>query len=646
MVVFALIVGKVTAQSVTADKNNYAVNENIVASFAGGPGNASDWLAVYPQGVVPDGSPAATLWLYTNGTQTSGGNATSGSVTFSSSSLAVGNYSLWFLANDGYSAIAGPVNFTVTSPPPSWTVSSFKRRHAVSGVAYSGKISGYTNFSSYTYSKVAGPAWLTVSATGELTGTPVVADAGQNTFTVRATDGTNTADATLLIEVFKPGTEVVRELKVMSYNAWHGWGQINNGHSKGLESIVLSGADVIGMQESTDNVSGSGVYQPQKIANDLGWYYRSNISGSLGLISRYPITDQTLAAGIARGIKVRLATNPAQEVILMNCHLDYTDYGPYAAQLPGATESSVLAEENSSDRDEQIAAIMSAMGAMLGNADNVPVLLTGDFNAPSHLDWIASTAGSHNGIPSVAWPTSNAVLGAGMLDTFRVIHPDPAVQPGNTWSPLFTADPQDRIDFVYYKGGSLIPTASRVYTTPVEISGGTWGNAPSGWQNNTWPSDHAAVLTVFKIKPVDADDDGLSDAFENKYFGNTTAQSGTDDADSDGASNQVEQWLATDPNDGGSRPLTQLLLPTSPEISPKLGFSLSPSALTTGIVCERSIDLEQWATVWSYQADPNLLSPILEVTSSAPGEWSILLTDADVDVTTDNMLFYRLRDGS
>ncbi len=639
------------AQSVTPDKVSYVEGEEIIASYSGGPGNASDWIAIYSQGNIPDGSPAASAWYYTNGTQTAGGSSTAGDVTFTNSGLVAGNYSVWFLANDGYTAIAGPTNFTITEPPvtdpPSWLVSQFKRRHGVSGAAYTGKISAYTNFSSYDFSKVTGPAWLTVSNTGILSGTPAMSDVGMNTFTVRASNGTVNADATMTIEVFAPNTEIVRGLKMMSYNAWHGWGQINNGHRKGLESIILSGADIIGMQESTDNVSGSGVYQPQKIASDLGWFYRSNISGSLGLFSRYPITDQTLAAGIARGIKVKLTESPQQEVILMNCHLDYTDYGPYAAQISGATEASVLAEETTSDRDEQITAIMNGMSAILNNADSIPVFLTGDFNAPSHLDWVPATAAAHGGVESVAWPTSTAVINAGMKDSYRMIHTNPAAMPGNTWSPTFKGtEPQDRIDFIYYKGSSLKPVASLVYTTAVENTVGAWGSSITPLKNNTWPSDHAAVVTTLKLKPVDADADGLSDAFENKYFGNTTAQIGSGDEDQDGSSNQMEQALGTDPTDKTSFPATILTIPDVPLTAPEISFELSELALENGLVCERSNNLQTWDTVWSYQADPSFSASVISVTESAINQWNAKITDTGVDSTLIGKIFYRVRLGN
>ena len=59
--------------------------------------------------------------------------------------------------------------------------------------------------SAVTYTKLTGPAWLTISPAGALTGTPSAADAGVNTFTARATDNTSlTTDVTLNISVINP----------------------------------------------------------------------------------------------------------------------------------------------------------------------------------------------------------------------------------------------------------------------------------------------------------------------------------------------------------------------------------------------------------------------------------------------------------
>ena len=58
------------------------------------------------------------------------------------------------------------------------------------------------NGGTLTYSKVTGPAWLTVAGNGALSGTPANSDAGTNRFVVRVTDSSGaTDDASLYIAV-------------------------------------------------------------------------------------------------------------------------------------------------------------------------------------------------------------------------------------------------------------------------------------------------------------------------------------------------------------------------------------------------------------------------------------------------------------
>lgn len=635
------------AQTVEPKQASYSTTEAIVVDFAGGPGKPSDWIGIYPKGVTPSGNPPSIDWLYTNGTQAIGGSLTAGTVTFSAGSLGAGTYSLWFLANNGHVQIAGPTDLAITQAntgPPEWIVSQFRRRHAVVGTAYTGKIGAYAadpDGTPSTYSKIDGPAWLSVSASGTISGTPDSTDTGKNSFTLRVSDGVDHADATMTIEVFQPGTEAISELKVLSYNLWHGWGKVNDGHRKGMASIILSDADLIGTQETVDNVSGSGIYQAQKIAELLGWYYGPSASGDSAIVSRYPITAN-LTAGLAKGARVKLTTNPLQECIIYSVHLDYRYYGPYEAEKPGASAASVLAEEMRSQRDEEIAAVMPAMAANLTNADRVPVILTGDFNAPSHLDWTPAAAANHGGISGVAWPASTAVENAGMLDSFRVVNPDPVLHPSNTWSPLFLGDAQDRIDFVYYKGASLLPVESQMFHTPIEVTVGSEGSANSQTRNNTWPSDHGAVLTVFQMKPVDRDKDGLSDAWEIENFGDLSSHDGTSDADGDGRSNLVEQMSGSSPVTHDTTPWLTIEPPTEPGDPAVPNFTLARIALGLGWVCERSPTLTDWTTVWSYRADPHLQSPAIQASAISTDRWNITLTDHEPDPATR---FYRFRTG-
>jgi endonuclease/exonuclease/phosphatase family metal-dependent hydrolase len=137
---------------------------------------------------------------------------------------------------------------------------------------------------------------------------------------------------------------------------------------------------------------------------------------------------------------------------------------------------------------DQLDDVLAAMAPQLAECDRTPVLLTGDFNAPSHLD-----------SPDVRWPVTLAAEAAGLRDSYREAHPDPATDPGVTWSPVHTLhedgsgrpEPQDRIDYVLYAGDRLA-----VRSAETLVTGGTLRDWPDV-RGNDWPSDHAAVVTTF-----------------------------------------------------------------------------------------------------------------------------------------------------
>ncbi|BCU78781.1 endonuclease/exonuclease/phosphatase family protein [Luteolibacter sp. LG18] len=534
------------------NKASYNTGENIVATFGRATGNTltvKDWIGIYRSNQTV-GTDYSLIWNYLNGSHTAPATAVqNGTVTFTSPTLPAGSYVAHFMANDGYTDLAAAVPFTIVASGgpavPQWVVNGFPLRYALTGTAYTGCVRGYAKDAdandTLAFTKVSGPAWLTVAANGTLGGTPGAGDTGVNTFTVKATDlQGNNASATCTVEVFAPGSAHVDRLKVLSYNLFHGWGKVTNGVRKGIDSILLSGADVVCTVESTDNVTGSNQFQPQAVAAEIGWYYtRIPGGGDVGVLSRYPISD-TYSASVAVGARVTLCANPLQEVIVYSAHLDYLHYGPYEAARAGSTNESTLAEETASNRDEQATALMAAMQAQLDAADQTPVLVCGDFNCPSHQDWTPAAASLHSG-KTVAWPATVTLTSAGLVDTYRQLHPDPVAMPGNTWAPIYTGDePQDRIDFVFAKGNRLTALTSAVYHTAVENTFNNYNSDITAIAGNTWPSDHAAVLTEFSVKAVDANANGLPDHWENQRFGGSAPQGATGDDDGNGISNFLD----------------------------------------------------------------------------------------------------------
>jgi endonuclease/exonuclease/phosphatase family metal-dependent hydrolase len=309
------------------------------------------------------------------------------------------------------------------------------------------------------------------------------------------------AAAMFLLSAALSAAEEKTGFTVMSFNCWHQWSRVDDGFAKAAKAIRESGADLVGLQESSpDSV--------KRMAAELGWHHAAGGTGSVQILSRHPVVEALHGEGIGKdrliGARIRLAGSPPREVVLFSTHLDYQHYGPYEARKKGATAGSVLALNRRSERIAQVAALVASIQPLLAAADQTPVILTGDFNVPSHLDWTLATAAEHGGIGPVAWPESLHLAQAGFTDSFRLKNPDPAATPGTTWSTIHKAgEPQDRIDFIYQKGGGLRVTDSRTFATAVETTVGAWGADTAAVTGNTWPSDHAAVLTTYALDPAE-----------------------------------------------------------------------------------------------------------------------------------------------
>ena len=129
----------------------------------------------------------------------------------------------------------------------------------------------------------------------------------------------------------------------------------------------------------------------------------------------------------AQGGRYVLAqVKPGQVFALANEHLPSDPYGPYLVR-DGKSLRQVLRNERSTRMPAARAALRGVRPALDAG---IPTLLTGDFNAPSYLDWTPATVGTRNGLRyPVAWPVSRAFAAAGFQDSYRVVHPDPVANP-------------------------------------------------------------------------------------------------------------------------------------------------------------------------------------------------------------------------
>jgi endonuclease/exonuclease/phosphatase family metal-dependent hydrolase len=186
-----------------------------------------------------------------------------------------------------------------------------------------------------------------------------------------------------------------------------------------------------------------------------------------------------------------------RHVAVFNVHLADFPYQPYQLTNIEYGDAPMLLDEASA-----IAAAAEARGpavelildvvAQLADIDLV--VICGDFNEPSHLDWTerAARAGRHP--LKVAFPTSATLANAGFIDGYRSFRPDEVADPGFTYTPLAAIDDEnehhDRIDFVYLKGDNVGVTSAAVA-----------GESPatSDIVVTPWPSDHRAVVVSLRF---------------------------------------------------------------------------------------------------------------------------------------------------
>ncbi|MBD1203979.1 MAG: endonuclease/exonuclease/phosphatase family protein [Rhodobacteraceae bacterium] len=277
-------------------------------------------------------------------------------------------------------------------------------------------------------------------------------------------------------------------LKVLSFNIWYGGDQVS--FAKVVEAIRLSDADIVGLQEPDGRTA--------EIAAAAGYPY---VDTRRHIISRYPIFDsgagETTAteappystAGLnPDALHALVQVAPHRVVAVANTHLTSDPYGPELLR-DGATPEEVLANEADTRLPEAEALIVGLAPVI---AAGIPLIVTGDFNSPSHLD--------ESGDGVIPWPVSKAMQAAGFTDAFRAANPDPVAQPGLTWTPgrPYPSIPEnetlDRIDFVWIANATA--TAALVM--------GEAGNPQNGLSLTPWPSDHRAVLAELSLTPAPA----------------------------------------------------------------------------------------------------------------------------------------------
>jgi endonuclease/exonuclease/phosphatase family metal-dependent hydrolase len=292
-------------------------------------------------------------------------------------------------------------------------------------------------------------------------------------------------------------------LRVMVWNVLHGANDVTNGAEKALKIIRETKPDIVMLQESyeiNDERPKLGAW----LATELGWNHHQAQSTHLCVLSPLEI-ETTFFHNPWHGVGARLRDEKGRELLAWSTWIDWRAYITYALrENPSISDEELLLLESvGSNRLQQVNAIIEHLQSTGQLEADIPLLVGGDWNCPSHLDWTVDTTRVYKRRRALPLPVSKAMENAGFSDTFRTLYPNPVQHPGITWSPMFRTKGEgaaqvdqcfDRIDRLYLKnpskptvGWTLRPTAGHVLPL-------VWEDEEMAIIDRTFPSDHGAVI--------------------------------------------------------------------------------------------------------------------------------------------------------
>ena len=316
-----------------------------------------------------------------------------------------------------------------------------------------------------------------------------------------------------------------RTLKALQFNVWLDATKVRGGLGLCADTILDSGADIVSLIE-VKNLRGDFVERLKKeleSKSTVEWYgkFAGNArkfgwDADTAILSRYPILDEEKIVYRTREncvVRSILDVHNGQRLAVYSVHLEYRSYTCYLPRgynsnsklfpgwgmirgptnnrswgcwmwemvfgggqqqqqpLPMINPELIRQDNIASTRPEAIQRLMDdarSLERQHNDGEQIPIIIMGDFNEPSALDWTTATANTadHNGLV-YPWDSTELLRQDGYVDSYREVYPDPVKNPGYTWpaaargtdgvrkktSWLKMADERDRIDFIFYKKG-------------------------------------------------------------------------------------------------------------------------------------------------------------------------------------------------
>jgi len=326
------------------------------------------------------------------------------------------------------------------------------------------------------------------------------------------------------------------KLKVLQFNIWQeGWEMGSAGTKMIADVIAASGADIVALSE-VRNWTANNMPMPfsdfhTRLKDELKTkgliFHGSWVAGcDVGFVSKFPLEFAEPVTEAKRSfIAAYHIRTPLGPLCVCSAHLDWKAYAlnlvrGYDAYTfrklsqPVTDTTKLHAMDAESSRNEALSELTKYAKTL-----NYPVLLAGDFNECSHLDWTDATKDTygHAGV-AIDWKQSKHLKANGFIDSFRELYPDPATHMGCTWPSVAQgkectswakeSDERDRIDFIYYNSDRFKPTAAHIVGPRQYFIKGKPADPTCqtpflpATLELPWPTDHKAIMVDFDFAPA------------------------------------------------------------------------------------------------------------------------------------------------
>ncbi|MFC9790052.1 Ig-like domain repeat protein [Rhodococcus sp. NPDC127528] len=323
-----------------------------------------------------------------------------------------------------------------------------------------------------------------------------------------------------------PGTEI----RVLAINIWVNGTSVSGGQKMVADIITATRANVVLLTESNSSATNA---IATRLTNAGTKFYAAG-SSDTGILSQFPISETSSLDSMTKTVitvdDIQIATYAA--------HLNYTSYATYLPRgygagvpsgefsqygwnkMPAPVTDVETVQRVNVNSGRPLAVTNFIADAEREKARGRSIIMGGDFNEPSTLDWTDATKDlfDHNGVV-VPWASTQHLHDAGFVDAYRSRYPDPVTHPGFTWpsdnpakstSQLTwapTADERDRIDYIFTDNASMLTLSDAGIVGPRSTIVRNQRVAETGQDNfaaspTPWPTDHKAVLATYAVSAV------------------------------------------------------------------------------------------------------------------------------------------------